>query len=97
MPQITLVLMLVGALIVILGLLMDIKAHLKNHSKEDAPFRGYFGTEYERDLLRQSSWSDGESSSEPRTRFDAANVGDFGATKRRQEASSAIQPNRDRD
>jgi hypothetical protein len=97
MPQLTLVLMLVGAFVVVLGLFMDIRAHLKNRSQEMAPFRGYFGAEYDRDLLRQSSWSDGESSSDSRTRFVATNVGNSGATERRAVASGAIRGNRDQD
>lgn len=97
MPQLTLVLMLVGALVVVLGLFMDINAHLKNRSKKMAPFRSYFGADYDRDLLRQASWSDGQSSSDPRTRFDATNVRDSDATERYAEGSGAIRRNRDLD
>ena len=96
MPQLTLVLMIVGAFLVVLGLFMDISAHLKNRSQEMAPFRGYFGAEYDRDLLRQSSWSDGDSPSDPRTRFHAIEAGDHGATEHLTEGGAAIRRNRDR-
>ena len=97
MPQLTLVLMLVGAFIVVLGLFMDISAHPKNRSREMAPFRSYFEGDYDRDLLRQSSWSDGERPPDPRTRFHATDVGDCSATEHDPESSSAIRRNRDRE
>jgi len=97
MPQLTLVLMLVGAFLVVVGLFIDIRAHLKNRSEEMAPFRGYFGAEYDRDLLRQSSWSDGENPSDLQNRFDATNVGDSSAIECGQEAGGAIRRSRDRD
>jgi len=97
MPDFTLVLLLVGVFVFVLGMFMDVRAHLKNRSQEMAPFRGYFGAEYDRDLLRQGFWSDGESPSDPRTRFDATNVRDSDATERRAEGSGAIRRNRDRD
>jgi hypothetical protein len=97
MPHFTLVLLLVGLFVFVLGMFMDARVHLKNRSQEMAPFRRYFGAEYDRDLLRQSSWSDGESPSEPQTRVEATNMGDRCAIERRPEGSGAIRRNRDWD
>lgn len=60
MPHLALVLMIVGAFVLILGMVIYVRAHLENPSEEMAPFRHYFGTEDERDLLRQTSRHDGE-------------------------------------
>jgi hypothetical protein len=97
MSNLTLVLMIVGAFVLVLGIVMDVRAHLENRSEELAPFRNYFGAEYDRDLLRQSSWCDGENPSDRRTRFDAFNVDDCGATERYSRGSGTIRRNRDRD
>jgi hypothetical protein len=97
MSQLTLVLMIVGAFVLVLGIVIDVRAHLENRAEELAPFRNYFGAEYDRDLLRQSSWSDGESSSDRRTRADAFNVSDCGATDRYSTSGGSVRRNRDRD
>lgn len=60
MPHLTPVLMILGAFVLILGMVIYVRAQLENRSEEMAPYRHYFGTEDERDLLRQSSWYDCE-------------------------------------
>ncbi|MGO8933101.1 MAG: hypothetical protein ACLPLZ_14230 [Terracidiphilus sp.] len=97
MSHLTLVLMIVGAFVLLLGILMEVKAHLENRGEELAPFRNYFGAENDRDLQRQSSWSDGENPSDRRTRFEAFNVSDCGVTGRYSRGGSTILRNRDRD
>lgn len=102
MPHLTLVLMIVGAFFIALGMFIDLKAHLENRSEEMAPFRYYVGTEDDRDLLRQSSWYDGEnpcgsenSSDDRRTRFSAFSAGQCGATDRYSRGAGAFRRNRD--
>jgi hypothetical protein len=95
MPHLTLVLMIVGAFVIALGMFIDVKAHLGNRSEEMAPFRYYFGTEDDRDLLRQRSWYDCENHSESRTRFEAFSAGHSGATERYSRAVGTIRRNRD--
>jgi len=97
MPHLTLVMMIVGALIFVIGIFMDVRAHLEHRGEELAPFRNYFGAEYDRDLLRQSSWSDGENLSGRRTPFDAFDAGDSDGMERYSRDSGTIRRNRDRD
>jgi len=97
MSQLTLVLMVVGAFVLVLGIVIDVRAHLENRAEEMAPFRNYFGSEYDRDLERQSSWSDGENLSDRRTRYEEFNVGDFGAADRYSRGSGSVQRSRDQD
>jgi len=96
MSHLTLVLLIVGAFVFVLGMFMDVRAHFENRAAELAPFRNYFGAEYDRDLLRQSSWSDGENPSDRRTRFEAFNVGDCGASERYSRGSGTIRRTHDR-
>ena len=97
MSHLAIVLLIVGAFALILGTVMAVRAYLENRGEEMAPFRNYFGPEYDRDLLRQSSWCDGENLSDRRTRFDAFNVGHWDATERYSRGSGTIRRNRDRD
>jgi len=97
MSHFTLVLMIVGALVLVLGIVIDVRAHLENRAEELAPFRNYFGAEYDRDLQRQSSWSDGENLSDQRTRTDDFNAGDCGATEHYSRGSGSFRQSRDRD
>jgi hypothetical protein len=89
--------MIVGAIVFIFGAVAAVRAHLQNRDEEMAPFWHYFGAEYDRDLLRQSSWCDCENPSDPRTRFDIFNVIDCGASERYSRGSGTIRRNRDRD
>jgi hypothetical protein len=97
MSHFTIALLIVGAFALVLGAVKAARAYLKNRSEEMAPFRHYFGSEYDRDLLRQSSWCDDESSSELRTRFDAINVRDRGAAERYSSGRDTTRRKRDLD
>ena len=97
MSHLTLVLLIVGAFALILGTVMAVRAYLENRGEEMAPFRNYFGPEYERGLLRQSSWCDNESPYDRRSRFNAFNVRDRGATERYSSGRGTTWRNRDRD
>ena len=52
--------MLVGAFFVILALVIAASAFLDSRRRKPAPFRDYFGPEYDRDLLQQSAFSETE-------------------------------------
>ena len=97
LSHLTIAMLLVGAFVLIFGTGVAARAYLKNRAEEIAPFRHYFGPEYDRDLLRQSSWCDGENLSDRRTRFEAFNVGHWDATERYSRGSGTIRRNRDRD
>jgi len=62
-----------------------------------APFRNYFGPDYDRDLLQQSSWCDNENPYDRQTRNGAINVRDRGAADRHSRVSGTNWRNRDRD
>jgi hypothetical protein len=97
MPHLAIVLLTVGAFALIFGTVMTVRAHLKNRGVEMAPFRNYFGPEYDRDLLRQSSWCDDKNQYDRRTRNDAFDTCEQGATERYSTGSGAAWRNRDRD
>ncbi|MGD0480147.1 MAG: hypothetical protein ABSA42_08250 [Terracidiphilus sp.] len=97
MSHLAIVLLIVGAFVFILGTVKAVRAYLENRGEEMAPFRNYFGPEYDRDLLRQSSWSDDENLNDRRTRVDAFNDRDRGATERHSIGSGTAWRNRDRD
>jgi hypothetical protein len=97
MSHLAIILLVVGAFVLVPGMIMAVRTHLENRAEELAPFRNYFGAEYDRDLLRQSSWCDGEYASDRRNRFDAVNVGDSGATARFSKGGGTIRWNRGRD
>jgi hypothetical protein len=95
MSHLAIVLLVVGAFVYILGTVKAVRAYLENRGEEMAPFRNYFGPEYDRDLLRQSSWCDDESLKDGRTRVSA--FSDRNATERYSSGSSTAWRNRDRD
>ena len=97
MSHLAIVLLTVGAFVLILGTIRAVRAYLENRSEEMAPFRNYFGSEYDRDLLRQSSWCDNENLYDRRTRLNALNIRDRGATERYSGGSGTTWRNRDRD
>jgi hypothetical protein len=97
MPQLPIVLVIVGAFALILGTVLAVKAYLENRGEEMAPFRNYFGPEYDRDLLRQSSWCDNENPYDRQTHSNAFHVRDRGATGRHSSGSGSTWRNRDRD
>jgi len=97
LSHLTVAMLLVGAFVLIFGTGVAARAYLKNRAEEIAPFCNYFGPEYDRDLLRQSSWSDDENPYNRRTRIDAFSVRDRGATERYSSGSGTTWRNRDRD
>jgi hypothetical protein len=86
----------VGTFVLILGAVKAIKTSFKNRCDEIAPFRNYFGPEYDRDLLRQSSWSDDVNLHGLRTRL-AVNIREHGVTKRYSSGGGTTWRNRDLD
>jgi hypothetical protein len=97
MSHLAIVLLIVGAFALILGTVMAVRAYLENRGEEMAPFRHHFGAEYDRDLLRQSSWCDNESPYDRHSRFSAFKIREGGATGRHSSGSGTTWRNRDRD
>jgi hypothetical protein len=97
MSHLAIVLLIVGAFALILGTVTAVRAYLENRGEEMAPFRNYFGPEYDRDLLRQSSWCDNESPYDRQSRFSAFKIREGGATGRHSSGSGTTWRNRDRD
>ena len=97
MSHLTIVLLIVGAFVLILGTVKAVRAYLENRCEEIAPFRNYFGPEYDRDLLRQSSWCDDENLYDRRTRVDAVNIRDRASPSGYSSGSGTTWRNRDRD
>lgn len=60
MDHITKAQLLVGAFILIVCVILALRAILRHHRGETAPFRGYFGPEYDRDLLEHSALSESD-------------------------------------
>jgi len=54
------ILLVIGALILTVCVVLALRAIFRLHRENAAPFRGYFGPEYERDLLEQSALSESE-------------------------------------
>ena len=97
MSHLTIVLLIAGAFPLIFGTVKAVSAYLENRSEEMAPFRNYFGPEYDRDLLRQSSWCDGDNLYDQRNRINAVSIRDRAATERHSSGSGTYWRNRDRD
>jgi len=53
-------LLLTGAMILIVCIVLALRAIHKLHKEHTAPFRDYFGPEYDRDLLEHSALSETE-------------------------------------
>jgi hypothetical protein len=96
MSHLAIVLLIVGALALILGTVMAVRAYLENRSEEMAPFRNYFGPEHDRDLVRQGSWCDDKSPHDRQTGLDAFNVRERGTAERYASHGDASWRNRDR-
>jgi hypothetical protein len=96
MSHLTIALLVVGAPVLILGAVKAIKTSFENRCDESAPFRNYFGPEYDRDLLRQSSWSDDENHHGLRTRL-AVNIREGGVTERYSSGGGTTWRKRDQD
>jgi hypothetical protein len=97
MSHLAIVLLIVGAFALILGTVIAVRAHLENRGEEMATFRRYFGPEYDRDLLRQSSWSDNENPYDRQARLNDFNARERGTTERYSSSKGTIWRNRDRD
>jgi hypothetical protein len=82
MFHLTNILLTIGAFAFIFGVATVVRAFREKSRGEAAPFRHYFGPEYDRDLLRQSSWSDNENPNDRQTPFDAFNLRCRGVTER---------------
>ena len=95
MSHLAIILLIVGAFVLITGTVLAVRAYLKNRDEEMAPFLNYFGPEYDRDLLRQSSWCDNEKPYDRQTRLNASNVRERSATERYSSGSGTIWRNRD--
>jgi hypothetical protein len=96
MSHFTIVLLIVSAFVLILGTVMAVRSFLENRAEEMAPFRNYFGPEYDRDLLRQSAWCDDENLYGLRFRF-VFNIRDKGAVEPYPRGTSTPRRNRKRD
>ena len=97
MLLLTIVLVIMGAFVLLLGTVMAVGAHIKNRDEAKAPFRDYFGPEYDRDLLRQSSWCEDEKLYDRHTTVDAFNARDRSATERYSRSSGTVWWSRNRD
>jgi hypothetical protein len=97
MPYSTIALMIVSAFASILSTVMVFRAHHRNRLEEMAPFRDYFGAEYDRDLLRQSSWCDDENLDDHQNRIDSQGLRDRNADEKYSRSGVASRWNRDRD
>jgi hypothetical protein len=53
-------LLLVGAFVLIVGMVYAGRTFLQSRREQAAPFRNYFSTEYDRELLRYSALSEDE-------------------------------------
>ena len=97
MSHLTIVLLIAGAFVLILGTVKAVRAYLENRGEEMAPFRNYFASEHDRDLLRQSPWCDDDKLYNLRTRIDSINVRDRDATEQHSSDRGTIWRNRDQD
>jgi hypothetical protein len=53
-------LLLVGAFVLVIGMVYAVRVLLQNRREQAAPFRNYFSTEYDSELLRHSALSEDE-------------------------------------
>jgi hypothetical protein len=76
--------MLIGAFLVILAIVIGVSAFLDGRRGKPAPFRDYFGPEYDRDLLQQSAFSETEDwLADGHARFSPFRLRDPAANERR--------------
>jgi uncharacterized membrane protein len=60
MFQLTNVMLLIVALVLLLAIILAVRAIVRVHREASEPFRDYFDSGYDRDLLRQSDLSESE-------------------------------------
>jgi hypothetical protein len=89
MFHLTNILLIVGAFLLILGMVIVVRAYRENRREETAPFRHYFNPEYDRSLFPRSSWCDNESLYHRQTRVRALKVRDPNVTERSSKNSGA--------
>ena len=78
------ILLVIGALILTVCVVLALRAIFRLHRENAAPFRGYFGPEYERDLLEQSALSESEEwRAESRPSFTPFRLRQPGSSERR--------------
>jgi hypothetical protein len=83
-------------LVLILGVGVAARAFLGYRRGKSAPFRDYFGPEYDRDLLQQSSLSETEDwLADRHARFTPFRLRDPGTSQQRTRVSGATQLDRD--
>jgi hypothetical protein len=84
MLHVTNAMFLVSAFVLILGIVTAVRAFLANRTGKAAPFRDYFGAEYDRELCRLSSFSETEDwRADCHSRFAPFRFRDPGANERR--------------
>jgi hypothetical protein len=84
MDHLTKAQLFVGALIIVVCVILVFRAILQHRRNEAAPFRDYFGPEYDRDMLQQSELSESEEwRADRRYSFTPFRLRDPGASERR--------------
>jgi hypothetical protein len=84
MDHITKAQFLTGAFILIVCIVLALRALLRHLRDQAAPFRDYFGSEYDRDLLEHSALSESEEwRADCKPRFTPFRLRDPGAGERR--------------
>lgn len=79
--HLTIPVLLVGSFVLILGIVFACAAFLDKRRENAAPFRNYFGSEYDRALLRNGSFSDADYVfSDPQTSIEDFDVRHSGPT-----------------
>jgi len=98
MLYLTIAMLLVGALVLVLGAVLVVEAFIENRREEPASFQDYFRPGYDRDLLRQSDWSEIENWQAIVNPASHPSVSVIpGANKRRRRISCATQQDRESD
>jgi len=84
MDHITKTQLLAGAFILIVGIVLALRALLRYLRRDSAPFRDYFGPEYDSDMLQHSALSESEEwQTDYRPRFTPFRLRDPEAKERR--------------
>jgi hypothetical protein len=87
--------LLVGVLALLLVVVLAVRAILGDRKEKSAPFRNYFGTGYQRELLRHSELSENEDwRADRQSRFTPFRFREPGVDERRIKISSANRWNR---
>jgi hypothetical protein len=92
MNHLTSAMLLIGGFVLILGIVVAVGAFLENLAGKAAPFRDYFGPEYDRDLLRHSAFSETEDwQAERHSRFATFRLRDPDCSERRRKKGGATR------